>query len=252
MNEQEAIVRRLDRLLFKAQFILDEMSAVGRKDAASDKKIKKLLADTHKAAAAIWRRSKSKRNKQYDASNLPPKLRWIAQELMDQLDTLTEQLHNSEITNSEWQDEFQILMAQYAQAGYMAGADSDIVSASEITMMTDFLDGQFSFLSDFSAEIQSESEWIAGWTTRAESYALSIKIPYWNGEVDMLPLPAMPAQGTQCQNNCGCAWRVDKLDEEAGDYDAYWERSKDDSCQTCIEREAQWSPVQIRGGVLQS
>ena len=40
------------------------------------------------------------------------------------------------------------------------------------------------------------------------------------------------------------------VDEEKGDYDAYWVRGKRDSCQTCLERAAQWSPLEIREGVL--
>lgn len=51
-------------------------------------------------------------------------------------------------------------------------------------------------------------------------------------------------------SNCKCTWRIEVLAAEQGNYDAYWERNVEDSCQTCIEREAQWSPVRIRGGEL--
>ena len=135
---------------------------------------KKLLASERNASIAIWKRSKSKRQKQFDTSNIPVNLRWITNEFIDELNTLTERLHSFEITNADWEDEFQILLARYSQAGYMAGANSATTSTTAIEMMTDFLDGQYSWLSDFRAEIQSEEEWQEGWTTRAESYALSI------------------------------------------------------------------------------
>lgn len=233
-----------------AQTLLRRLDAI-EASIKSKSLAKKLLASERNASIAIWKRSKTKRQKQFDTSGIPINLRWITEEFMDELRTLTERLHSFEITNADWEDEFQILLARYAQAGYMAGADSATTSTVAIDMMTDFLDGQFSWLSDFRAEIQSEEEWQEGWTTRAESYALSIKVPYWNGEIKMLPLPAMPAQGTQCLNNCGCSWRIETIDEGKGDYDCYWERSKEDSCQTCLEREAQWNPIKIRGGILQ-
>ena len=236
-----------------AQSLLKRLDEIEAAIALKDRKAlaKKLLASERKASVAIWKRSKSKRQKQFDTSSIPANLRWITDEFIDELRTLTERLHSFEITNADWEDEFQILLARYSQAGYMAGANSATPSTVALDMMTDFLDGQFSWLSDFRAEIQDEEEWQEGWTTRAESYALSIKVPYWNGEIKMLPLPAMPAQGTQCLNNCGCSWRIETIDEGKGDYDCYWERSKDDSCQTCLEREAQWSPIEIRGGMLQ-
>lgn len=62
----------------------------------------------------------------------------------------------------------------------------------------------------------------------------------------------MPAQGTQCLENCCCKWEITTLDEKAEDYDCYWrlEPGKE-HCQTCEERAEQWNPVKIRGGVLQ-
>jgi len=108
---------------------------------------------------------------------------------------------------------------------------------------------QLKYLKKFGVDIQDGAEWQRGWNSRAELYAKSIKIPYWRGAVKMLPLPAMPAQGTNCYGNCGCAWEIEELDGE-GNADAYWRRAKDDSCQVCVQREQDWSPVRIRGGVL--
>lgn len=213
--------------------------------------IRRLLKSNLEASKRLAKEAKQHRRKQFDTSGIRPDLRYLTDKFIKALNDLTERLHSGDITNSDWEDEFQILMAQYGQAGYMTGAGADTVAPRAVEMLVDYLDDQYSFLSDFAIEIQDEEEWKDGWSTRAESYALSIKVPYWNGEVKMLPLPAMPAQGTQCLNNCGCAWRIETLDEESGDYNCYWERSKDDSCQTCIQREADWSPLEIRGGVLQ-
>ena len=65
-------------------------------------------------------------------------------------------------------------------------------------------------------------------------------------------LPATPKDGTtSCLYNCYCSWRIDDIDVDAGDYDAYWviDRSRD-NCPECIRRAAAWSPLRIRGGVV--
>ncbi len=51
-------------------------------------------------------------------------------------------------------------------------------------------------------------------------------------------------------SNCKCSWDIKVLDAEAGDYDATWVMHPAEHCQTCIERAAQWAPLQIRDGML--
>jgi hypothetical protein len=51
-------------------------------------------------------------------------------------------------------------------------------------------------------------------------------------------------------DNCGCEWEIEVIDEDNGDYDAYWRLGKLKNCQTCLERAAQWSPLEIRGSEL--
>jgi hypothetical protein len=150
-----------------------------------------------------------------------------------------------------WQQELSRQLARYHTAAFMAGAGVDTLSAAATAAIAKDVAVQLRFLGQFALSIQSGKRWENGWNARAASYANSIKVPYWRGKVKMLPLPAMPAQGTQCFGNCGCAWEVQTVDEDKGDYDAWWRRSKDDSCQTCIQRERDWSPVHIREGVLQ-
>jgi hypothetical protein len=117
----------------------------------------------------------------------------------------------------------------------------------------DQVSAQADFLADFAIEIQSADQFWQGWNARAESYAGGIKNPYWQGATDMLPLPAMPGDGTSaCLGNCTCGWRIDPIDETKGDYDCYWElESGSDHCQQCTERARQWAPLQIRDFRLQ-
>lgn len=174
----------------------------------------------------------------------------LVQRLGRLLAAAIEALEDDPAAVEAWEREAAATLMRYHQAAYMAGAGTRAIPPEARRQITADVARQLEFLRGFAIEIQEGAEWEAGWRSRAESYAGSIRVPYWRGATKMLPLPAMPAQGTQCMNNCRCEWDVVTVDEEAGDYDAYWRRGADDSCQTCIQRAADWSPLQIREGRL--
>jgi len=179
-------------------------------------------------------------------------LDWLLQRLQKLIRAATDALEAQYPAGvADWQAEISRQLARYHAAALLAGADTATLSKEARVKVTADLAAQLRWLEKFGVEVQSGSEWQAGWNSRAASYANSIKIPYWRGVTKVLPLPAMPAEGTGCYGNCGCSWDVSPIDEEAGDYDATWIRAKDDSCGVCIQRAQDWAPVQIRGGVLQ-
>lgn len=149
-----------------------------------------------------------------------------------------------------WQEEVSRQLARYHAAAMLTGANVDSLTPAMSAATQKDLAVQLRYLRQFGVAIQDAGEWQAGWQARAAMYARGIQIPYWQGATKLLPLPAMPAEGTACYTNCKCSWEVDTLDGD-NSYDAYWRRGADDSCQTCIQREAEWSPVRIREGVLQ-
>lgn len=149
-----------------------------------------------------------------------------------------------------WQQELSRQLARYSAASYMAGAGVESLSAAAQAAVLRDVAVQLRFLGKFAIVVQEGKQWERGWNARAASYANSVKVPFNRGVTKMLPLPAMPAEGTQCMGNCGCFWEINELEGE-GNADAYWRRGKDDSCQTCKQREREWSPVNIRSGVLQ-
>lgn len=144
---------------------------------------------------------------------------------------------------AEWQNEYQKLLARYMTAASLLGSEqSQLPEAkhNERDRLTQRdVRAQFSYLGGFVAEMQNEREWRKGWNSRAEMYANAIKTPYWRGRTRMLALPAMPAQGTICLTNCGCKWDIREYDDR---WECFWVRGKDDSCQTCMQRAADWSP----------
>jgi hypothetical protein len=178
-------------------------------------------------------------------------LPWLIRRLTYLIGTATDALEAAYPDGvSDWQQELARQLARYSAASYMAGAGVDTLTGAGLAAVQHDLAVQLRFLGKFELVVQSGKRWENGWNARAAMYAQSIKTPYWRGRTKLLPLPAMPAEGTQCLTHCGCFWEVDTLDGD-GNYDAYWRRGKDDSCQTCIQREGDWSPVKIRAGVLQ-
>lgn len=171
--------------------------------------------------------------------------------LIEEIRRITERMEFEHIPVKQWLEVMRALIARYSVAAMMLGQGSPVLSKAARTAVKHYVGIQFAFLDNFALVIQNAEAWENGWNSRAESYAAAIKQPYWQGKTKMLPLPAMPAEGTQCHNNCGCEWEIQEIDGKAGDYDAYWRRSKDDSCQTCLERERLWNPLEIRGGMLQ-
>lgn len=182
-----------------------------------------------------------------------PKLDKLIDRLSVLIGTATSALESDPSRVDDWYDELARQLRRYHLAGFLSGYGSDQFPRGADTAIAQDVATQLKFLRQFKAEIQDAAEWKAGWNSRAEMYARSIQTPYWRGATKMLPLPAMPGDGTsQCLTNCKCAWNVVPVDEEANDYDAYWVYGATERhCQTCKERESQWSPVQIRGGVLQ-
>lgn len=181
----------------------------------------------------------------------PAPLDWLLKRLTLLIQTATGSLADTFPDGVDaWEAEVSRQLARYHGAAMLAGSGAAALTPAMRTKVTSDLASQLDYLAKFGLVIQGASEFQAGWQARAAMYARSITVPYWRGATKMLPLPAMPAEGTDCLTNCKCQWEVSALNGD-GNYDAYWRRSADDSCATCRQRELSWSPVKIRGGELQ-
>lgn len=186
--------------------------------------------------------------------DLPDGLAALIRRFGDLADSATERLEALGISFEnvrEWQEALEELIMRYHIAGYMRGASSDTVTDIARDAILDYVRIQVGYLDNFALEVAGATEFENGWKARARSYANAIKVPYWAGRTKMLPLPALPAEGTQCLTQCKCKWDIKVIDAKNGDYDGYWKRHASDSCQTCVQRAQEWNPVRIRGGVLQ-
>lgn len=181
-------------------------------------------------------------------------------ELGTQIGALMDALAAGEFGAPAWLAAMEPLLARYHLAAFMAASGLAELPAEMSALVGNIVEVQLDFLRNFGRVMEATAAAdapakMAQWTARANLYAKAIKTSFAEGDVvrqvgRVLPLPAMPAQGTQCGPNCLCGWRVVTMDEAAGDYDAFWRRHAQDSCQTCVQREQEWSPVRIRGGRL--
>lgn len=187
-----------------------------------------------------------------DLSGLPADLRRVIERAITPTDRLSDQIDAGDISVDEWRDGMEGIIARSFQEAATVGAADDVSVLQPL--LDNLVNIQLGFLDAFADDIRANG-WLAAYRSRAQMYDSAVKQAYWNGNIikqagRVLPLPAMPAEGTQCLSNCKCAWRVVTVDADARDYDAFWERNVTDSCQTCVERERLWSPLRIRGGEL--
>jgi hypothetical protein len=150
-----------------------------------------------------------------------------------------------------WRDNVAAAIVEYHTAAMIAGSDGKPLNPGMQGQLSEIVAAQLNYLENFAKEVAAGKISPAQISARADMYAPAIRQPYSAGFTGGLPLPAMPAEGTICHTNCKCSWDIVPIDEEAGDYDAFWRRAADDSCSTCIARAREWSPILIRGLTLQ-
>jgi len=154
---------------------------------------------------------------------------------------------------SEYHEVMEELLSRYHLAAYMVGAGTDVVSDKAREKILEGVANQLAFLQGFITEIEDNDTFEMGWQARARMYGESIKEPYWNGRVKLLPLPSVPGSGdTQCLTNCKCFLEVKNYNAEKGNADVYWRLSQVEHCQTCVQRATEWNPLKVRGNVLQT
>jgi hypothetical protein len=160
-----------------------------------------------------------------------------------QIRSLADDLTAGRIDLATWQnamrDELRSLHALEVIAG--AGGDRGLITAESRMRLGLAMQEQYKYLSQFADEIATGDLSAAQIAARSVRYAQSTQTSYWsqvNGDYD---LPAQPGEGTVC--HCGCSWRI--VENGDGSVDAYWERSLDDSCDICKEREQDWNPYHI-------
>lgn len=171
-----------------------------------------------------------------------PDDRGMAERILDmfhqRVGDLAGQLNAGEIDLVTWQVTMRDELRQLYSLQLIAAAkgNRELVPLEVWKTAEDLLGGQYKFLRDFAREIAQGNLSEAQIAARAGMYVDSAKQMYWKQLTSKADLPAQPGDGSsECLGNCGCEW----AEEDDG---WHWLRGKNDSCDTCLAREAQWRP----------
>lgn len=184
----------------------------------------------------------------------------LTEQFSGDLEGLMTALSDGRLTSQGWLSEFEAMIARYHIAALLQGGQMKRLSETAVKTLTGLIAVQLGFAAGFFKLLRALGPVGIGdrmkqlaW--RAKLYAGAIRTAWDNGDQirrygRILPLPAQISQGTQCGNNDRCTWRIEELDRERGDFDAYWELDQTPGivhCQTCLVRAREWNPVRIRG-----
>lgn len=191
-----------------------------------------------------------------DFTSYPDDIQEEMQSFSDEVTALMRRLESGEIDEDQWRDRFAMLLATYIAVSYVIGSGITEISGAANVWVTNWLASQLDYLNNFLASIRANRAagggWTPGYDARAQMYVTSMVAPYWYGETEGLPLPALPGDGSSdCGQNDACGWILNWIDRDKGDCDAYWklnvQRVVVEHCQQCKERARQWNPLKIRG-----
>lgn len=146
------------------------------------------------------------------------------------------------ITLAEWQQQTKDDLHNLYALQLLAATDGnpDELTDEDWATIEPALQSQYSYLAEFAAAIVAGMS-AAELAARAALYPRASQSAYYGKVYADYSLPAQPGEGTFCR--CGCQWRIEEHDD--GSVDAYWERSLEDSCSVCIQRERDWNPYHI-------
>lgn len=167
--------------------------------------------------------------------------------LISDIDEISAEMVGGRINPSTFQRLMGEALFEHHVAAYMLGDNVRELSQGAKDKLSEIIGEQIDYLDAFADTIERDG-WRDAMAARARLYAGSIKTSYSAGKTNLLPLPGYPAQGTQCVTNCKCEWEIRTINAQREDYDCYWRRAADDSCETCIGRERRWQPYRIRFG----
>lgn len=182
------------------------------------------------------------------------KLDRIQQLYFIEVNRLADELAKGQISIEQWRFEMQAEIRITQTTARMAGKGTRRLSTADKAAIEGKVQEQYAYLDNWVRQLRKQEVINAqAVASRARMYGRATAHMFNEGYTASFGLPAMPAQPgvrTDCLSNCGCNWDIVMLDG-SGNADSFWRRHKLDSCKTCIRREREFNPLQIRGGVIQ-
>ena len=192
-------------------------------------------------------------------------IRRITEQRLYSVDAQNESADEDDV--DQWEEDMAEELAKFHQSAMILGNRGDL-DENQYELLVQKISDQLAYLRQFANQLRENAR--AGQLVteppdaklpsymspaqiyaRADMYGSAVRSSFFNGATKGLPLPVMPGEGTQCLTNCKCSWQINTIDDVNGDRDCFWRRSVKDSCQTCIIREQEWSPLRIRNGLIE-
>ena len=148
---------------------------------------------------------------------------------------------------AKWEAEFRRIIVERTAAAYFAGNGGANLTPFMDRELGALMQRQLDYFEGFAKVVGTLSP--AEAAARAALYVGPLKAAYSRGQATLWDLPFHPTEGTPCRGNCKCSWRIDVLDLEELNANAYWELGQAEHCDECRARAAR-SPYRIREGVL--
>lgn len=179
-------------------------------------------------------------------------------------DALANQLGNGDITVREWRNAMQVEIERLETTAYVIGRGGvDQMSREDLDAIRAEVTKQTAYLDNWASELQVQVEGHMGTLLPADVEKVKNRAKLYGGSANTVlarasvirlgipELPCYPGDGkTDCHGNCGCGWDYKQLDGNVN-WDIFWRRHKDDSCEQCIAREKAFNPLQVREGAIQ-
>lgn len=171
----------------------------------------------------------------------------------ERAERLTERLIGGQLLVTEWESEMRWIIKDAYGAAYMLGRGGRFqMTFRDWGFLGRALSEQYRYLNNFAAQLVAGSVTEGRTRMRANLYPLSARQVMSRGSTYALggpELPAHPGDGSsECLGNDGCWWDLESttLGDGSAGWNAFWRRTKTDSCVTCIRREREWAPLVVR------
>lgn len=174
----------------------------------------------------------------------------------DASDTLSDLVANEELSPEDFIAQLRAEMkSTYIQEATLGRGGRGSMTPKDWGYVGSTLKKQYAFHDGFLADLKAGTQSSAQIHNRARLYFAAAREAYERGNAasyGVYGLPAYPADGsTCCMSGDGCHWEFEVLDGE-GNINASWVINPAlENCPICEDRADAWSPLEIRGGVLQ-
>lgn len=208
----------------------------------------------------LWNRVTNRTDVQRQSPRVDNRaMRRYLQHYDNQVTDLAEQLSSGRITTAEWERQMRREVSSlHITADAVGRGGLQNMTTEDLNRVNRQVEDQTQYLERWRRQMDDGDFPIddpARIRQRGLTYGQNADVTLNRAALSIRGIPELPAEPkdgtTSCLYNCYCRWNVVTLDASKGDYNAFWviDPSRE-NCPECIRRAGAWSPLEIRGGVV--